>query len=562
MKKTTSLLAIVGLLLLSVSLLSNASAEAPAFPEVPDVKLIIGTGLTPAFDLADFNTGDVATAYSVTQDFLGLNDLTLGGAGIVSYASYGAATVGQNTYRGDNEGGFGQAINKLKYSTYRINKLPKVGLNVGDSVNVVVGNYVSPASPPSFGNAAALIVSDTAQVSAIWADANTVTITALTGATGPVNVDVIAAPIASGPYGVDIDKERIEVCINLLANGTFAAASETTVWSVELAPGKATKVTPSWAGGAITYTFADNQGGAKVTPVLANWINYAAGQWYTARARVNSDNAATNHQFLLFNFSNPVVSHVDVSANVHFGVSATPIWIETPLYSNAVGTGYPQYQVKAGAAGSITIDEVQLVNCAPTLIDANRGNIRYKYIAGDFDSAGDIALWGPGGYDTGAGPTPQPTTSVANGVMSVNFAGAAPGGTAQRGLKWTASTTGGFAGIITPASTAGRQVGVKLEATKVSGTFTSLGDVVLLAAFGTITNGGSTFANGADLIASAEFGNPISDGTHYAVAEGRTGFHQFQFGLKKDSAGVLDVDNIDFLIDGDDPNYGDDVLYP
>jgi hypothetical protein len=559
MKKTTSLLAIVGLLLLSVSLLSNALAEAPAFPEVPDVKLIIGTGLTPAFDLADFNTGDAATAYNIQTNFLGLSGLI---GSEVNYASYGAATVGDNVYRGENEGGFGDAANKLKYSTYRINKLPKVGLNVGDSVDVVVGNYVSPASPPSFGNAAALIVSDTAQVSAIWADANTVTITALTGATGPVNVDVIASPNASSPFGVDIDKERIEVCINLLANGTFAAASDTTAWSVEDAPGKSTRVQPTHSGGAITYTFADNNGGAKVTPIIANWINYASGQWYTARAKVSSNNAATNHQFLLFNFSNPVVSHVDVAANVHFGVSSTPIWIETPLFSNQVGTGYPQYQVKAGGAGSITIDEIQIVNCAPTLIDANRGNIRYKYAAGDFDSAADTSLWGPGGYDTGAGPTPQPSLSVANGVMSVNFAGAAPGGTAQRGMKWTASTTGGFAGIITPASTAGRQVGVKIDLTKVSGSFTSLGDVVLLAAFGTITNGGSTFANGSDLIASAEFGNPITDGTHYAVAEGRTGFHQFQFGLKKDSAGVLDVDNIDFLIDNDDPDFGDDVLFP
>jgi hypothetical protein len=561
MKKTTSLLAIVGLLLLSVSLLSNASAEAPAFPEVPDVKLIISTGLTPAFDLADFNTGDAATAYNIQTDFLGLNDPTLGGAGIVSYAGYGAATVGDNVYRGINEGGFGDAANKLKYSTYRINKLPKVGLNIGDSVNVIVGNYVSPANPPSFGNDAALIVSDLSQVTAVWADANTVTITALTGATGPVNVDVIAAPVASAPYGVDIDKQRIEVCINLLANGSFATAADTTAWSVEAAPGKATKVTPSHSGGAITYTFADNNGGAKVTPILSNWVAYGAGQWYTARARVNSDDPSKNHQFLLFNFTNDIISHVDVAANVHFGVSSTPIWIETPVYSNETGTGYPQYQVKAGAAGSITIDEIQIINCAPTLVDANRGNIRSKYAAGDFDAAGDIALWGPGGYDVTGGQTPQPTTSVANGVMSVNFAGAAPGGTNQRGLKWTASTTGSFAGIITPASTAGRQVGVKLEATKVSGNFTSLGDVILLAAYGTVSNAGTTFVNGTDLIASAEFGR-ITDGTHYAVAEGRTGFHQFQFGLKKDSAGVLDVDNIDFLSDNDDPDFGDAILYP
>lgn len=233
MKKTISLIAIVGLLLLSVSLISNATAAAPSFPEVPDVKLIIGTGLTPAFDLADFNVGDAATAYNIQTNFLGLSALA---GSVVNYASYGAATVGDNVYQGQNDGGNGNAQNKLKYSTYRINKLPKVGLNPTDSVDVVVGNYVSPASPPSFGNAAALIVSDTTQVSAIWADANTVTITALTGATGPVNVDVIAAPVASAPYGVDIDKERIVVYINQLPT----TAGNTAGWGYEPAPGRAT----------------------------------------------------------------------------------------------------------------------------------------------------------------------------------------------------------------------------------------------------------------------------------------------------------------------------------
>lgn len=559
MKKTTSLLAIVGLLLLSVSLLSNAFAAAPAFPEVPDVKLIIGTGLTPAFDLADFNTGDAATAYSVTQDFLGLNDLTLGGAGIVSYTSYGAATVGQNTYRGDNEGGFGLAVNKLKFSTYRINKLPKVGLSVGESVNVVVGNYVSPASPPSFGNLDALIVSDTAQVSAIWADANTVTITALTGATGPVNVDVIAAPISSQPYGVDIDKERIEVCINILPTTSQATAN----WGFEAAPGRATLVTPAISGSDITYTFASNAGGVKATPTAANRVAYAAGEWYTARIRASGD-AGNSHQILLFNFSNEIATggHVDVAANVLLGTPTSATWIETPVYSNETGTGYPQYQLKAGAAGSITINAIQIVNCAPTLIDAQRGNIRYKYAGGDFGAASDTTQWGQEGYALAISPfsTPQASSSVANGVISFNFAGAA-GGTAQRGVKWTASTTGALAGIITPASTVGRQVGVKLDATKVSGAFTSLSDVILLAAYGTLSNGGSVLVNGTELIASAEFGR-ITDGTHYTVANGATGFHQFQFGLKKDTAGVLDVDNVDFLIDSDDPNYGDDILYP
>jgi hypothetical protein len=559
MKKTTSLLAIVGLLLLSVSLLSNAFAAAPAFPEVPDVKLIIGTGLTPAFDLADFNTGDAATAYNIQTNFLGLSALS---GSEVNYASYGAATVGDNVYRGENEGGFGDAANKLKFSTYRINKLPKVGLSVGESVNVVVGNYVSPASPPSFGNLDALIVSDTAQVSAVWADANTVTITALTGATGPVNVDVIAAPITSAPYGVDIDKERIEVCINILPTTSQATAN----WGFEAAPGKATLVTPTISGSDITYTFASNAGGVKATPTLANRVAYSAGEWYTARIRASGD-AGNSHQILLFNFSNEIVvgppaSHVDVAANVLLGTPTSATWIETPVYSNETGTGYPQYQLKAGAAGSITINAIQIVNCAPTLIDAQRGNIRYKYAGGDFDAASDTTQWGQEGYALGIAPfsTPQASSSVANGVISFNFAGAGSG-TAQRGVKWTASTTGGLAGIITPASTVGRQVGVKLDATKVSGAFTSLSDVILLAAYGTQSNGGSVLVNGTELIASAEFGR-ITDGTHYTVANGATGFHQFQFGLKKDTAGVLDVDNVDFLIDSDDPNYGDDVLYP
>jgi hypothetical protein len=321
-------------------------------------------------------------------------------------------------------------------------------------------------------------------------------------------------------------------------------------------------VLPSISGSDLVFTFTAGTEGTKATPKIGSRVSYSAGEWYTARAKASSSNAGNGHQFLLFNFSDEVVAggHVDVAADVLFGIPTVATWIETPLYSNETGTGYPQYQIKPNAAGTVTLSEIQVVNCAPTLIDANRGNIRYKYAGGDWDAGSDTTQWGQEGYAISGGQTASPGISVANGLLTLNFAGAGSG-SAQRGIKWTASTTGSLAGIITPASTVGRQVGMKAEITAdAAANFDSLSSVILLALYGSQTNGGTIFSD-SELLASAEFGR-LTNGAHYVAAKGTNGFHQFQFGFKNDQAGSLDVDNVDFLSDNDDPNYGDDILYP
>ena len=225
-------------------------------------------------------------------------------------------------------------------------------------------------------------------------------------------------------------------------------------------------------------------------------------------------------------------------------------------------TGLPQFQLKASGAGSVSIDELQILQTPPTLIDASRGNIRYKYAGGDFDTAADTSLWGQEGYLVGNPLTPSspPMISVSTS-LHLNFAGAS-GGSGQLGIKWTASTTGGPSGLVSPFITPGRQVGVKASVQKASGNFNTLSALVLLGAYGVSTSGVSDYTSaGGQLIASAEFGR-LTDGTHYVVGNAQRGYNLFQFATKNDQSGELDIDNVDFLRDQDDPNYGDGSLFP
>ena len=545
----------------------------PNITNIPNLKLFINQHLNNAIDLADFNIGTQATTYSIVSNFLDLSSLD---GSTVSQSSYSVPTVGPNTYRAINSAGFADANNKVKYSTYKIYKLPKMGLSVGNSVDINLADYTydsnGHAIPPSFGNTDSLIISDTTKVSATWTDTSVLHITLLESTSAPVFVDVIASPLTDPPYGMDIDKERIAVYTNLLPNSTFSTANDTTAYGYENAPYNYSFATLSYestvadsngtiAQGVITFTFSTVPSGIKATP-LANHVPYESGQWYTARMRVFSSDTGNAFQTLLFNFTSEVApgAHVNMAANVLFGTPTVWTWIETPVYTYSSGNGFPQYQLKAKTEGSINIDEIQVINSTPTLVDANRGNTRYNYEGGDFDQDADTTLWGQQGYIIANGDTGSPAITV-NGALHLDFAGAGTG-TMQKGIKWTASTTGTGAGIFTPYSISGRQVGAKGTIRKISGNFNTLSSVFLLAVFGAPSSGSTKIGTTpSDLIASAEFGL-LTDGVHYAIGNAVNSYHSFQFGIKNDQPGVVEIDDVDFLSDNDDPNYGDGSLFP
>jgi hypothetical protein len=309
----------------------------------------------------------------------------------------------------------------------------------------------------------------------------------------------------------------------------------------------------------------------KATPFAASRVVVSAGQWYTARARVFSPNAGNTHQFQLFLFSNDLLAapHVDVGANVYFGVPNTWTWVEQPILVYATGTGFPQYQWKAGAAGSGNIDEIQVVNSSPVLADSpGRSAAGVRYVFGDFNVATDTTGWGDEGYAITGGPSARPTITVGTS-LHLDFSGAGTG-SAQKGLKWTANN--GVSGTIyTPGTSAGSQVGVKANFAKASGNINTVNGILLLAVFGVSSSGASDFFSaGGQLVATAEFGGistgglqSITNGTHYAIGKGRRSFTQFQFATKNDQAAVADIDNIDLITDSlDNPNFGDGTLYP
>jgi len=553
MKKS---LLLIALLVISVS----AFAAAPNFPDMPDLKLTIGTGLTPAFDIECFNTSvDKSTAWA--QGATNFNTLSSVSASWAVQGGYGAATVGNNSYNASNAGGTVTATNKVKWSTYRINKLPNVGLNVGASVTINVGSQVSPAGPASFGSAAALIVSDPTKVTAAWVGTTQVTISLISAASAPVFVDVIAAPVATP--GGDQDKERITVYPNLFGSASFTVASDTSSFGAEISKPTGTIMTIGWsstaadgagtvANGVMVLTAADaNQSykGTSAGPHPELSVQYVPGQWYTSRMRYAANVIGTN-QIQIWNFSNLVdpTKHVDVATDIRFGADTVWTWVEAPIYSTASGLGYPQIQIKPGAAVTVNIDEVQIINAAPTLISPVRGCDKVAFAYGDFDVAADTTQWGAEAYV--AGQT-QLAPSVANGALQFAFTA---GGVA--GAKWTAGPPG--APLANGPITVGKQVGTVADFT---GTFTNSAGIFLSAVYGLPTQTGAFTDAGGQIIASAGFFG-VTSGKKYAVANGRNPYYQFQFGIKTNESTTGAVDNVYFLRDADDPNFGDGSLYP
>ncbi len=574
MKKCLSLLAILGLFLI----VTSSFAKAPEFPEVPDVKLFLSEGLTPAFDLTAYNTGDPATSAVVSVNPLNLSaistalaaDSTIAVAS-VNYGPYATATSFAFAYALTNDGGTGTANNKVKYATYKINKLPSVGLRVGSYVDINVGNYVQGTPyPASFGNLDAAVVSDTTKVSATWQTNSTLRVQLNAAISAPVYVDVIAASVASQPYGMDLDKERITVYGNLLNCGDFTAASDTANFGYEF--GDFTNpATRGWvssmadasgvtASGVETFTFTGTGSGVKMTSGVSSWMSDDGDNWYIARMRCFAPATANTFQAHIYNYNGIAGTSptVDISANILFGIPNNWTWVEAPLYTHwtSSAAAFPQVWFKGDTNGAIIyLDEVQYIKAVPTLVGAKRYD-SYDHLArGEFNNYTELTTgWSTvEAYD--ADNPLKATLTVTGGVLNVSF------GAANQGVKMTAWNGG--TGIYTPASVAGKEVGAKMDVAIASGTFVNnLSDIVLLGTYGVPTNGAAEYYNaGGQIIAAAEFGT-IYEGTHYVAGTGLNGFHQLQVMAKAGHVGTLTFDNYDFLSDKDDPYYGDAVLFP
>jgi len=593
-----------------MGLVSQVLANAPVYPEVPSVKLFTNNvGLTPAFDLAWFNTapdgfnsgGDAGKSYLITTNFKGLSTLSTssfsGLSSLVSIVGYSAATDGSNAFSITNAGGTTPASNKVKFATYRQNEYGKVGLTVGSSITIPLASYTAgnvAALAPSFGsNANALIVSDTTKINAAWSGNTAVTIILASGnSTQPLYVDIIASPVSTLPIGTDQDRERIQVYTNLISNGTFSTANDTTAYGPQPAPGRTAFGTVSWlasqadsagnvANGVLEFTLGSANGGVEYTPVPANYIPVTQGKWYISRARIADSLAGNNDSAFLFSFSQAAANSItsDISADVinGSGIPTTWTWLEAPVYVHSQPSGstaFPQLQFKAGATfGNVFLDEIQVIQATPRLVDGARGDVRAFQAGGLFANTASTTLWGTQGYYNGQAlslATPQPvfgyvSDTVIGASLSANFAGAAAGAN-MLGFKWTYGGVAGGVGVVTTQTiTLGRQYGASMELNPGSGLSGTNNNQVLIVAYGVSAANSSTAA--LDRIDAAAEVGVIAPGTlatieiaGVAIATDLNAY--VQFGFRADAPAIVNFSNVDVLVDGNDPNFGDGTLFP
>ena len=290
---------------------------------------------------------------------------------------------------------------------------------------------------------------------------------------------------------------------------------------------------------------------------------YEKNTWYTARMKLFSSTTINDLQVLLYHYkgSIPDESHINGAANVLFGVSTIWTWIETPLYTTDTGLGYPQLHFKNGistSTGNIYIDEVQVIKAAPALMNV-RSNPRLHYPYGTFSH---LSIFGMGWSTTQTYmiATAVPGYSVVSGQLHLNFNGAGTGN--QVGGKFTARSQDTAYTVYTPSSQLGYGVGMKVDVTKISGTFNDYNSIVYYATYGVPTYGSvNVIYAGGQILGAAEFGR-ITDGVHLFAGIANQPYQQMQFAVKSGTAGVLGINSVDFIRDMDDPNYGDSVLFP
>ena len=547
------------------------------YSEIPDVKLLKGQTVSELIDLSkysmDANSNWGWQGKGVDQALLNIK----ANKKVDYLATKTSNYLGVDTviFTVNN---YAFTTTKVKYSTYRINKLPKLGLSKGGSIQLIISTYTndgvadSGRIAASYGSPSSLSVSDAGKLSATWQNTSTLQITATSSfTTGSAYVDVYASPTTLPPYGKDYDKERIWVYANLLANSTFSTANDTTSFAFQLPSDKPALPNIYYvasrsdnggtvANGVVAFNFTATNQGTKITPSLSLHPTLKASKWYTARMRIFSPDVSNTHQAQIWCYNGiiPGNAHIDVASNILFGVPTVWTWIEAPMYANETGPGYPQIYMKAGSGtGTVYLDEVQYTEAPPTLIDAGRGNTRLFYPYGTFNSQGNLAM-GWSTTESYSGAPSLPGMLVSDERLYFNFTGAT--GAAQKGAKLTARNNA--SGVYTASNKSNKEVGLRAYVNKYSGSFNTYNCIVYLACYGVPSNGQVNFtAPPGQMFASGEFGR-ITNGWHYIVGNGRNPYHQFQFAVKSDQAGYLEMDDVDFLREDDDPYFGDGILFP
>jgi len=388
---------------------------------------------------------------------------------------------------------------------------------------------------------------------------------------------VIAAP---EPIGVDQDKERIAVYTNLFGFGTFDSAG-TAGWGLQPAPGRTNQ-----AAGALLaadsdsnnvvatnvwqFTLTDLNSGVKASPFAANYLPVTQGQWYISRLKFCDHAVGNADGVFLYSFTVPAAPNItsDISADIDVNTSPnTWSWLEAPVYAHAAQVGntfLPQFQIKAGLTGTannlVDIAEVQVIQATPKLLDGTRGGVRNFYQGGLLTSAAVSTYWGTQTY---ANSSQQPAFSYTadatiGSCLSANFAGAASAPNAY-GFKWTAASGGA---IYTPTVPVGKVAGVTAQLDVVSA-LANANELsqVLVAGYGSIAANASSAIDHLD--AAAIVGViPTGASTLATVGVQPYGYMQVQFGMRGDATGVVNFANVDYLIDTNDPNFGDEALFP
>ena len=561
--------------------------------ELPSLKLFNGFGNVSSFRMSEyypnFHTNNPSSySYGIATNFMNLSSLISLGSftsdfgDMFSQGSYGSATSGTNTLYYQIGTDTVYASNKVKFSTYKMKKLPLIGLRPSQTYTLYLNQYCTnsagAALAPSFGNASAVIVSDAAAITATWSGNSILYLYALSGLTSSskVSVDIIASPSAAAPFSSNQDKERLWIYPNLLKTGTFSSATDTTSFGYQSVADR--NAFPNmyyvagrldnggnYESGILAFGFSSTNQGLKITPKSGNFIPFEKNQWYIARIKLFSNAAANDIQAQIYNYKGviPEDSQINCAANIIFGVPTTWTWLEASLYTTETGLGYPQLFFKSGSTngglGNLYVDELQVIQGTPLLMDANRSSKHANFSKGKFTNLTDFAL-GWSTTQTYLGSSAVPAMVINNGELDLVFSGASSGNN-QIGAKYTARSQDSAYVVYTPANKSGYGVGMQLDIAKFAGAFTGYESILYMACYGVPNYGdGNIVHSKTQIIASGEFGG-IADGRHFLTAIGRNPYHQIQFAVKSATPGILGVMNVDFIRDMDDPNFGDPSLY-
>ena len=562
---------------------SLKSAQLPSLKLFMDVdsKKSVQQWLPDAFPLERYMLVGQSASYDQVINFLELSSIS---GTTVSQDGYSFATTGMNVYRGIAGSTMTFASNLVKYSTYKIRKLPRLGMNVGDVVDINMGDYTfstfGRALAESYGNAASIENPDSSKIAAEWVNSSTLRVTALSELTsGPTFVNVIASPVspvnptkraARFVFGADQDKEYLWIYPNKLTLGYFTTAEDISKLYLKRIEDRSELASASYeeeytdAAGVTekdVLKFSLSSAGFSAvngTPSFFSHVSGEANKWYVARMRVCADDPENDIESDIACYRGVVWadSHIDLSGNIFYGTPTVWTWQESALYSHNTGNVYPQFRFKTwNTAGNVYLKELQILEAVPQLLSMPRSDTREHYTYGNFSTL-ELLDQGWATTERWYGAPLFPYIDVVDGEFQMDFSGDT---SILKGMKLTAKDN---SPLYTPANEINRQVGIRIDARTVSGTFNQYGDLLYVAVYGVPESGMFNFRNPpGQIIATGEFGF-ITDGPHYAIGEGRNPYHQVQFCSKSSADAVLGIKDVDFLRDADDPNFGDWTLYP